>query len=683
MADELPDDPMALLLASAPKEIDSRLAGNSAKKNESPKTNQITAEQSASENKSAADDDNDPDSVDGTNPVIVFDGKSEDEDSQIGLQVRQPSFVSLHGQIIPKGSDSLADFSPIIEEIRPLPSEAIDDEAMDDDDQQVLFVKELKAKNMKRWREMGYEPPSDLIPLVRAASQAMLNRKLLTDQPEPPSSALASASQTNFEIKLNQNEPSHEMLEAVNEDEEVQPAPTPLKYSKPPRPRSGSFGNKLGQATMLEEQMMNNILDVDEHREDANAEEEYDFVEEEDIAEEEEEEVEYRVEDYPLPLRLNQIVTEPVNSPVYLSLYEGIIRKENDNPSVKLKLRHLVTLCSNKFWIDETEYVTRVLNNVEYEPPVSPKIVTKERLNILDQRKQETEEQHAQRMKQIEDEKENLLLQEKKDYQMRSQELDEAFTDEENLSQMAKPSKELLDLRVKAQKALASKRFTEAKRLSKQAQALEEKDTQNAMKNIESKYIDKDSKLKQNAAQKIAVINSKYEYEKSRTNAMYTQQKESLENAKNKLFIQENMTLAKQNTSKKLKDRFINQDLELEMRDQEIENIIQGKGKTLSGTQSPRTSRSTFNTSKLSDRNDDNNLSKTDASLVSSNSEIEVAQFFKTGKLSVRAPKLMNRENDLEIIENMSQQISVGRSKKNVNINEATKKSRTPKTKKN
>ena len=675
---ELPDDPMALLLASAPKEIDSRLTGNSSKKNESSKSNQNSPETKEKTNESStADDENEPDSIDGTNPVIVFDGKSEDEDSQIGLQVRQPSFVSLHGQIIPKGSDSLADFTPILEETRPLQAETIEDEEGDDDDQQVLFVKELKSKNMKRWREMGYEPPSDLIPLVRAASQAALNRKLLTDQPEPPNSALASASQTNFEIKLNQNDGKHNLLESVNEDEEVPASSTPLKYSKPPRPRSGSFGMRAGEATFLEEQMMHNILDIKEEQQENNEEEEYDFAGEEEELIEEEEAVEYRVEDYPLPLRLNEIVTEPVNSPVYMSLYEGMIKKENDNPQVKLKLRHLVTLCSNRFWIDETEYVTKVLNNVEYNPPKDPADLTQERMKILNSRTQETEEQHAQRIKQLDDEKENLLIQERKDYQMRSQELDDEFQDGENLSQMAKPSKELLDLRVKAQKALASKRFTEAKRLSKEAQILEEKDTQNAMKNIENKYLDRDTKLKQDAAQKMAVIHSRYEYEKSRTNAMYTAQKESLENAKNKLLIQETMTLAKQNTSKRLKDRFVNQDFELEMRDQELENIIQGKGKTLSPTQSPRSPRSLNNSSKLSDHAEET------GSVVSSNSEVEVAQFFKTGKLSVKAPKLLNRENDLEIIENMSHQIAVGRSKKNVDLKEATKHGNTQKSKKN
>lgn len=47
----------------------------------------------------------------------------------------------------------------------------MEENADDDDDlPQVHLIKDLKSKNSKRWREIGYEPSEDLIPLVREAS---------------------------------------------------------------------------------------------------------------------------------------------------------------------------------------------------------------------------------------------------------------------------------------------------------------------------------------------------------------------------------------------------------------------------------------------------------------------------------------------------------------------------------
>ena len=668
------DNPMAQLLASAPKEIDSRLSSKSSKKNDS--NNQQLGlggrQYSQSFDVSGGSDTTDEaiDNEDGTNPIIVFDGKSEDEDSQIGLQVRQPSFVSLHGQIIPKGSDSLADFTPILEEIKPLPMEDISDEdnTKDEDDQQVMFVKELKSKNMKRWKEMGYEPPSDLIPLVRAASQAMLNRKLLNE--EPPLSALASASQAKFEIRLDvSDEDSH--LSPLTEIDEVQQnpeSPKPIqkaeKYSKPTRPRSGSFGMKPGEAQQQKD-LMNDILEIDERKEEEE--------EVEDIIEEEEDYA--GVEEYPLPLRLNEVVDEPVDSPLYVSLYNGGISAEDNTAKLKLKLRHLITVCSNRFWIEETEYITRVLNNIEFVPPPSPTPAREQTIAELEKASKETDERFEQTMHELEDAKEHLMLSEKKGYEQRSQELDDKFTDEFELSKMAKPSKALLDIRVRAQKALQQKRFTEAKRLSQEAKRIEEEDAQRAEARIQNKYIDTDAKIKQESAQRMSVINSKYEYMRSKASTVYAQDKESIDNAKNKAYIKETMTLSKQRTKQKLKDRFANQDFELDDRDKEEEAHLQwnaNKDKSRASTSMSKRK----NQSHHEEEEDSNNTKKP-----TKTEEANVSKFFATGKLTIRGPKLLNRENDIQIIEHLSAQISGGKTKNTSSVQEAFQSTLAPQRK--
>lgn len=102
------------------------------------------------------------------NPIIVFDHHSSDADepAQIKLDVRQPSFVSLHGSVIPKGSDSISNFMPFVEEVEPLPKPEIkmSDAGDDEDSRQIMMAKELQAKHKNIWKRIGYKPPKDLIP---------------------------------------------------------------------------------------------------------------------------------------------------------------------------------------------------------------------------------------------------------------------------------------------------------------------------------------------------------------------------------------------------------------------------------------------------------------------------------------------------------------------------------------
>lgn len=665
------ENPLAQLLASHPEEVDSRLKSASPSK---PRQNGLGMRQySQTFGKNLENED----SADGENPTIVFDGKSDDETSAIGLQVRQPSFVSLHGQIIPKGSDSLADFTPILEEIKPLPIEETSDDSQvsESDDQQVLFVKELKSKNISRWKEMGYEPPSDLIPLVRAASQAMLNRKLLNE--EPPLSALASVSQHNFNINVEVKEPVHSLegvSEEAEEEKKVQEKPT---YSKISRPRSGSFGMKSGQAQEQGKLMGMILEEVDEKPVQANYEEEEQNEYEEDFVEEECEEEVYEVDENTeviergnttevdleneeeeinenaekvnagLPFRLDEVVEdEDHESQLVVSLRNGYIKNDDNTPQLRLKLRHLITVCSNKFMVDETEYINKVLATVEKEEPVSPRTIRDLRSSTIDVKRQMAEEKHEKALENLGEKKQKALQKEVKEYREQTAKLDKKFSDERELSKFAKPSKKLIDLRKQAKHALEQKRYIDAKMYNNQALTLEKADEEKIMKKINDKYIEEDAKLKASFANRRSVIEAKYSYLRTKTDEEYENNLKALENAKKKIALQESITIGRENVKQAKKERIAN-----------CEMIV-----------------------------DNNEISSNSIELEPIPGETSImpkrSKFIETGRLTVRAPILLKRENDIEIIQNMASQLESGKNRNQLDVQAAfmsTKKRKTTK----
>lgn len=321
-------------------------------------------------------------------PVLVFDGHSSDTDNEpIELGVRQPSFVRLHGQIIPKGADSLADLHPVIEEC-PEPPEPIqeneEEDEEEDDDPTVKIVKHFRAKNASRWAAMGYVPPQNLITLVRAKSHAVFNGQALTRN------GYTTTSLTKFYMNTDVDNTSP-LAGAPIIEEEPNPnnsgslIPTPSR-----RKRSGSFGMKLGEASASMDQMhliipeessnrpvetphivenpdvptiikeedetSTNLQEVDEAEEDVN-----EGMEEEEIVAEEEQEME-------LLGNLSQIVTEAEDSPVYQTILTGELPPSKYVGVVRTALRKYIKLCDKNNWTEEQEYLQNLLEDLPASP---------------------------------------------------------------------------------------------------------------------------------------------------------------------------------------------------------------------------------------------------------------------------------------------------------------------------
>ena len=99
------------------------------------------------------------------NPVIVFDDDSDNDIMPIEIGYRQPSFVHLQGDPIPKGFDSLDEF---IHEKEPVKADPI---KCDD-----MSVQDILAKrNHDKWENMGYDPSLIEIQLNRQNSVGLIH----------------------------------------------------------------------------------------------------------------------------------------------------------------------------------------------------------------------------------------------------------------------------------------------------------------------------------------------------------------------------------------------------------------------------------------------------------------------------------------------------------------------------
>lgn len=230
------------------------------------------------------------------NPIIVFDTHSSDADeiAPIELNVRQPSFVSLHpGVIIPKGSDSISNFMPCIEEVEPLPTPDIKSSGHGaDEDQQTMIAKELQAKHQKMWKSIGYEPPNDLIPRERA---------------------------NNNDTNLDKDKKKRKKVKNMK----------------------------------IRRSMSSDYLDFQSISK-ANPK---------GLEEEEEEE---KSSDGELFGRLNEIVTEPADSPLFQTLKTGAV--DMNNPKIHdiyKRLVHYAKLTEHSSWVEENSYLNEIINAID------------------------------------------------------------------------------------------------------------------------------------------------------------------------------------------------------------------------------------------------------------------------------------------------------------------------------
>ena len=462
----------------------------------------------------------------------------EDEDVPIGLNVRHSSYASLSlGNAIPKGrskptkakniiaiTEDIAEDDGKKEDFSNTVSNQNDQEEEDfeeDEDPNVIIVKQLKEKNSQRWKEMGYEPPKNLIPLVRAASQNQLSVHSVN-------SNQSGSTLTSIAEKLPDPLANVETIAEVEEEPENKANPdytkAPLREAPTPstRKRSGSFGMKLGEASSSQALMESIIhetpatieVGIDDINEDDNAinEEEEEFLEEEEGFLEE--------DDLELFGRLNEIVTEEPGSPLYEALQNGYADDEDDIPQLRRQLNVYLQMCQRNRWDDEEDFISTIISRL---PQSGTSKAKQQEADFINQQIVESYMNRDKEIEKIQKQLDDSLSDIDKEYLAEAEELDNMWQDPKTLSKYNKPSSELINLRSKLKNAMNVLPYREIEALKKQVATLEEKETKTRNSSMVRNYHQADRAMKEKYVKKRVLVTKKYENQISTIETTYDQ----------------------------------------------------------------------------------------------------------------------------------------------------------------
>ena len=466
------------------------------------------------------------------------DGKhaeEEDGDVPIGLNVRHSSYASLSlGQTIPKGRSKPTNAKNIISITEEIPeveegkedfsntvahddSDQEEEDEEEDDDPNVIIVKQLKEKNSQRWKEMGYEPPKNLIPLVRAASQNQLSVHSVN-------SDHSHSTLTSIAEKL--PDPLSNVPAIIEEEpEEIQPTPKTADPMKVPersaptpntRKRSGSFGMKLGEASSSQALMESIIHEtpntIEVGLEDVNEDGEEEDFEEEDVFDAEEDDLE-------LYGHLNEIVKEDPGSPLFQALQNGYAEDYDDIPQLRKQLTKYLNICQRNHWDDESDFIKTIINRL----PDSKSRTNRSEVDAINQAIVDAYDSREREIEDVQAKLDEALSAIDDEYMDEAAELDAYWQDPKTISKYNKPSSELINLRSKLKNAGSVLPQREINALRKQVSALEEKETKAKNQTMTRSYHSADRALKEKYVRKRVLVTKKYENQISTIETTYDQ----------------------------------------------------------------------------------------------------------------------------------------------------------------
>lgn len=346
-----------------------------------------------------------------------------------------------------------------------------------------------------------------------------------------------------------------------------------------------------------------------------------------------------------------------LNGIAYQTLLTGTINQSDDLLEIKRKLRTIVDVCINKLWIDETAYINDLIEAINYylsnptnnnnnnsttennsnltinkstnislfrtgfwrENPQKDIEEVYNRMGVkLEKIEKELDNINAKRTEAL-----NILDQQ---YIEESTNLDERYQNPTFLSTLpfTKPSKELLDLRYKAQKLLKQNKIKEATEIVNKIKIKERTEAAANSQKIKEKYYNDDRRLKEQYATKRHNIELNFDLEVSRLNAKKKKEIQKYENYISKL------------------RRQIDHDSEL-----------------LNQTQTKNQNEATLNNNSNNniELNSITNSRHIKPSNFTEQNNINYSFFLESGHFEPKAPKMLNRSNDLAILDKMTEEL--------------------------
>lgn len=348
--------------------------------------------------------------------------------------------------------------------------------------------------------------------------------------------------------------------------------------------------------------------------------------------------------------RLVELDEELTNGIVYQPLLTGVINQSDDLSELKHKLRIIADLCIDYLWIDETAYVNELIETVNYylgsnannnnsnNNNLSTESTSNISLNksynqslkrtgfwrqnpqediekIYNEMGEDFKENFDKELENLNNRRTEALSKLNQEYIDESTKLDENYQNPSFLALLpfSKPSKELLDLRYKAKKLLKQNRIKEATELANKIKIKERAEEVENSKKVREKYYNDDRRLKEQYAIKRHNLELNFDMELSRLNCRKQKKAQMYENYISKL------------------RRQIDHDSEFLSQNQNEKNNTESNN-----TSSTRRIKPTNFTTKHNINN---------------------SSFLQFGQFETKAPKMLDRSNDLLILDKMTEEL--------------------------
>jgi hypothetical protein len=224
-------------------------------------------------------------------------------------------------------------------------------------------------------------------------------------------------------------------------------------------------------------------------------------------------------ESYDLPpqLRFGQLRPSLTRGPVRRLLATGDLDQieDRDLPRVRIKLRTLLEKCSDRLWIDESRYVNDLLTlvNQGVKPHRSLGFHREDPAadvdTLKDQRADLVQEQ-ADRTEKLYTELNAAVDKIDEAYRADAAKLDHRYQDPDSLKKFNKPSRELIEARLVTKRLLKQNRIEEATKQTAKVAALERADADRMTELAREKYLADDRKLKEEYANRREITVLRY-----------------------------------------------------------------------------------------------------------------------------------------------------------------------------
>jgi hypothetical protein len=204
---------------------------------------------------------------------------------------------------------------------------------------------------------------------------------------------------------------------------------------------------------------------------------------------------------------LNPAITDPVRQ----LLITGDLDPDSDRDRARANLRRVLDECANRLWYGEADYVNSLMALLARRPESPRRVPTASNdLDRLSTAKERLRRSHRAAVAEAREQMAAALEDLNGKYREAADRLDAKWQSPATLQRYAKPSKELLELRLVAQRLIKQGRREEAARVARRIGDIERAETERVNAAIDERYRSEDKRLKEDFASRKEILLQKY-----------------------------------------------------------------------------------------------------------------------------------------------------------------------------